>query len=268
MKSSIIHKSILKTLPLIPEIEEWHSRFKERYPLMPSWKEALNNIHLGNDNNIWTSSNYGIFSFNPLNKSIKSYLVADGLQDFEFNSNSNYQSQDGELMFIGIRGLNYFYPKDIVPKSSPPQVVIQNAVVGDESVNLNTDRIVIPWYDNKVVFDFAALSYRNPSKNQYSYNLDGYDSDWVYSSDNRRFATYTNLPAGDYTFKVKGSSNDGIWNKEGALRLGHLWEYKDDKAFIACQKLFKEAEAEFKKRTGITWKLFSNRGVVLYETVY
>ncbi len=56
LKSSIIHKSILKTLPLIPEIEEWHSRFKERYPLMPSWKEALNNIHLGNDNNILEDS--------------------------------------------------------------------------------------------------------------------------------------------------------------------------------------------------------------------
>ena len=52
----VIHKSILKTLPLIPEIEEWHSRFKERYPLMPSWKEALNNIHLGNDNNILEDS--------------------------------------------------------------------------------------------------------------------------------------------------------------------------------------------------------------------
>ena len=56
LKSSIIHKSILKTLPLIPEIEEWHSRFKEKYPLMPSWKEALNNIHLGNDNNILEDS--------------------------------------------------------------------------------------------------------------------------------------------------------------------------------------------------------------------
>ena len=52
LKSSIIHKSILKTLPLIPEIEEWHSRFKEKYPLMPSWKEALNNIHMANANNI------------------------------------------------------------------------------------------------------------------------------------------------------------------------------------------------------------------------
>ena len=169
---------------------------------------------LGNDNNIWISSNYGIFSYDPMNQSVKSYLVADGLQDFEFNSNSSYQSQDGELMFVGIRGLNYFYPKDITPKSNPPQIVIQKAIVGDSPVNLNTEKLDIPWYDNKVVFDFAALSYRNPSKNQYSYKLDGYDSDWVYSN-NRRFATYTNLPAGDYTFKVKGSNNDGIWNEDG-----------------------------------------------------
>jgi hypothetical protein len=59
-----------------------------------------------------------------------------------------------------------------------------------------------------------------------------------------------------------------IWNKEGVLRLGHLWEYKDDKAFIACQKIFNEAETEFKKRTEITWKVFSNRGVVLYDVQY
>ena len=170
---------------------------------------------LGNDNNLWISSNYGIFSYNPIDKSVKSYLVADGLQDFEFNSNSSYQSQDGELMFVGIRGLNYFYPKDIMPKSNPPQIVIQKAVVGDKLANLNSDKIEVPWYDNKVVFDFAALSYRNPSKNQYSYSLEGYDSDWVYSN-NRRFATYTNLPSGEYTFKIKGSNNDGIWNEEGA----------------------------------------------------
>ena len=59
-----------------------------------------------------------------------------------------------------------------------------------------------------------------------------------------------------------------IWNKEGALRLGHLWEYKDEKAFKVCQKIFNQAEAEFKKRTGITWKVFSNRGIILYDVNY
>ena len=59
-----------------------------------------------------------------------------------------------------------------------------------------------------------------------------------------------------------------IWNKEGALRLDHLWEYRDEKAFITCQKIFNQAEAEFKKRTGITWKVFSNRGIILYDVNY
>ena len=59
-----------------------------------------------------------------------------------------------------------------------------------------------------------------------------------------------------------------IWNKEGTLRLGHLWEYKDEKAFVECQKIFRDAEEEFKRRTGIVWKIFSNRGVVLYDTNY
>ena len=53
-----------------------------------------------------------------------------------------------------------------------------------------------------------------------------------------------------------------IWNKEGTLRLGHLWEYKDEKAFVECQKIFREAEIEFKKKTGIIWKVFSNRGII------
>jgi hypothetical protein len=59
-----------------------------------------------------------------------------------------------------------------------------------------------------------------------------------------------------------------IWNKEGTLRLGHLWEYKDEKAFVECQKIFRDAEEEFKRRTGIVWKIFSNRGVVFYDTSY
>ena len=59
-----------------------------------------------------------------------------------------------------------------------------------------------------------------------------------------------------------------IWNKEGTLRLGHLWEYKDEKAFVECQKIFKEAELEFKNKTGSVWKVFSNRGIVLYDVNY
>jgi serine phosphatase RsbU (regulator of sigma subunit) len=172
-------------------------------------------VYTSVDKNLWISSNYGIFSYNPIAKTVKSFSVADGLQDYEFNSASSYQSKDGEFLFVGVRGLNFFYPKDIIPKSKPPQIIIQKAVVGEKPIGLQANEIKVPWYDNKIVFDFVALNFRNPIKNQYSYYMKGYEDDWIYS-DNRRFATYTNLPAGNYTFKVKGSNNDGIWNEQGS----------------------------------------------------
>jgi signal transduction histidine kinase/DNA-binding response OmpR family regulator len=64
-------------------------------------------------------------------------------------------------------------------------------------------------------FQFAALDYTNPQKNQYAYYLEGLEDDWNYSG-NRRFANYTGVPPGNYTFRVKGSNNDGYWNQEGA----------------------------------------------------
>ena len=58
-----------------------------------------------------------------------------------------------------------------------------------------------------------------------------------------------------------------IWNKEGVFRLGNMWEYKDEKAFIECQNLFREAEKKFNQKTQIAVKDFSNRGIILYDTI-
>ena len=58
-----------------------------------------------------------------------------------------------------------------------------------------------------------------------------------------------------------------IWNKEGVFRLGNMWEYKDEKAFLECQKLFREAEMKFEQKVQISVKDFSNRGIILYDTI-
>ena len=58
-----------------------------------------------------------------------------------------------------------------------------------------------------------------------------------------------------------------IWNKEGVFRLGNMWEYKDEKAFIKCQELFREAEMKFDQKAQICVKDFSNRGIILYDTI-
>jgi hypothetical protein len=47
-----------------------------------------------------------------------------------------------------------------------------------------------------------------------------------------------------------------------------MWEYKDEKAFIECQKLFREVEMEFNKKTGIVHKVFSNRGIILNDVFF
>ena len=75
--------------------------------------------------------------------------------------------------------------------------------------------IVLDHDQNYFSFEFSSLSYYNPAKNQYAYKLEGVDKDWVYSG-SRRYVAYTNIDPGTYTFKVKGTNNDGVWNEKGA----------------------------------------------------
>jgi len=65
-----------------------------------------------------------------------------------------------------------------------------------------------------VTFEFAALNFVLPQKNQYKYKLEGFDRDWN-EVGTQRTATYMNLPQGSYTFRVRGSNNDGVWNEKG-----------------------------------------------------
>ena len=74
--------------------------------------------------------------------------------------------------------------------------------------------ITLPYYDNYLSFEFAALDFKNQAKHQYAYMLQGLDKDWIQCG-SRRYAAYTNLDGGSYTFRVKGSNNDGVWNEEG-----------------------------------------------------
>ncbi|MCY7360998.1 MAG: histidine kinase, partial [Ignavibacteria bacterium] len=79
---------------------------------------------------------------------------------------------------------------------------------------LVTDEINLSYRVSVFSFEFAALIYNDPEKNQYAYRMEGFDKEWIYCGI-RRFVTYTNLEPGDYVFRVRGSNNDGIWNEEG-----------------------------------------------------
>ncbi len=138
---------------------------------------------------------------------------------------ASFRSESGDLFFAGQNGFNTFHSSNInkqLPKIDITQLKISNKLVTTSTENspltksiLDTKNIELPYSQNSISFDFTAIHFSRPEKNQYAYMLEGFDKNgWIY--DNRRFATYTNLPPGNYVFKVKGSNGDGIWNETGA----------------------------------------------------
>jgi len=169
---------------------------------------------------LWMSSNYGIIRFDPKTESFRQFGIADGIQNFEYNSESFAQGDDGTLFFGGLSGLNYFNPNTLKDNPNEPIVLIESFSKSDSIFAIhksdNREELYnIYYYEKDLSFNFAAIDYRNPERNQHAYKMDGYDDYWHFSGI-RRYASYTNLPAGDYTFRVKGSNNDEVWNEEGA----------------------------------------------------
>jgi serine phosphatase RsbU (regulator of sigma subunit)/ligand-binding sensor domain-containing protein len=184
---------------------------------------ASNSVYGGlmdEQGNIWISTNNGISRFNPRTETFKNYTVDDGLQGNEFNGNSFFKSTSGEMFFGGTYGLTTFYPHEIKDNPHVPPVVITSFSKFNKEVKFDKPlsdigELVLSHNDYVFSFEFAALDYSAPSKNQYAYRMKGLDDDWVPTGSNKRFAYYTTLPSGRYEFMVKGSNNDGLWNEEG-----------------------------------------------------
>ncbi len=175
---------------------------------------------------LWISTSNGISSFNRLTKRFRNYSMEDGLQGPEFKNNCSFQTADGYIFFGGNQGFNYFHPDSIKNNLTIPRVfitafsisnVLQHPGSGNnilKSVIPDTKEIIISYKENVISFEFAALNFISSGKNQYACMMDGFDKNWINCGTNRS-ATYTNLDPGTYTFKVKGSNNDGLWNETG-----------------------------------------------------
>ncbi|MDM8529700.1 two-component regulator propeller domain-containing protein [Anaerolineales bacterium HSG25] len=178
--------------------------------------------------NLWLSTTWGLSRFNPQMETFRNYEKSDGLQSNSFlGPNAYYKSQSGELFFGGSNGFNAFHPDQIKDNPQIPPIMITDfqlankpVLIGGDSVLqkaiLETDHITLSYLDRVFSFEFAALNYRASEKNRYRYKMEGFEEEWAEVDSTRRFATYTNLDAGEYTFRVIGSNNDGVWNEEGA----------------------------------------------------
>jgi len=187
---------------------------------------AVNSILEDNHGLLWVGTNKGLSRFEPQHETFRNYDEGDGLQSNLFLLHSAYKGRNGELFFGGPGGFNAFYPDKLVDNLNMPVVVLTEfqlfnrpvPIGGDSplSQHINrADQITLSYNQSVFSFKFAALNYRAPQKNHYAYMMAGFDQDWTYVNSNRRFASYTNLDPGSYTFKVKASNNDNVWNEEG-----------------------------------------------------
>lgn len=174
--------------------------------------------------NIWLTTNGGLVRFNPERKTFRAYTEQDGLGGMEFNSGGFHQSRDGELFLGGNGMLLSLRPNQLATNRHLPKIVLtsfrkfEKTVPELDSLLANNQPIVLDYDENFFSFEWAALDYTNPSRNQYAYRLEGFEKDWVYIG-SRRFVGFTNLNAGKYTLWVKAANSEGIWNEKDMLRI-------------------------------------------------
>ncbi len=172
------------------------------------------------DGALWLTTDRGIVKYVP-GEGIQLFTRQDGLVGEQAQPNAAMKASDGQIYVGTTSGFSTFRPSVIKVNSvMPPVYITSMSILNHEEytaeglpldISLTRD-IVIGHGDNRMVtFSFASLSYCSPEKNQYAYRLEGFDRDWNYVG-NQTKATYTNLPAGNYTLHVKATNNDGVWS--------------------------------------------------------
>ncbi len=181
---------------------------------------------------LWISTNQGLARFDPDAETFRRYDAHDGIGGNEFLAGAAWKAADGRLVFGGKHGLTAFRPDQIQDNAYQPPVVLtelrlfnQPITPGGEDGLLsqplwNTGHLTFTPAQSVFSFEFTALSYAAPHRNRYRYRLEGLEERWNEVDSARRFATYTQLKAGDYVFRVQGSNNHGVWSdREAAVQI-------------------------------------------------
>ncbi|HEY4335892.1 MAG TPA: ATP-binding protein, partial [Puia sp.] len=172
---------------------------------------------------IWVSTNTGVSCFDPEAKVFRNFSGLNGLQNSNFVHGSGLRLADGEILFGGLQGFNYFDPSRLTVNRNVPAVVLTDLQIANKSVLPGksspiraqvsvADEIRLDYKQN-FALSFVALNYTLPKQNQYAYRLDGFDKEWNYTGA-MNTARYTNLDPGEYLFRVKAGNNDGVWSTE------------------------------------------------------
>jgi signal transduction histidine kinase/ligand-binding sensor domain-containing protein len=178
---------------------------------------AINSLQEDAQGRLWIGTDKGLARFDTENGMVRVYDVSDGLPSNRFTDHAALRARNGELFFGTLKGWLRFHPDTLQERTVPLTVVLTEIRKFERPFQFGTDISRLPalafsWQDDLLSFDFAALGLAQPQKAQYAWQLDGYDQDWIFGG-TKRTATYTNLPGGNYTLRVKATDETGRWHE-------------------------------------------------------
>lgn len=176
--------------------------------------------------NLWLSTAAGIAKFNPASELFIHYGLRDGLLGTDFQEAFAADAASGLFYFGHADGLLAFDPTAVFVNGYVPPLRLTDFRIFNQPVSVQagsvlnqaidqTTAITLPHAASVFSFEFSALDYTRSDQNRYAYMMEGFEQEWNEVDSNQRYVTYTSLPAGSYTFRVRGANNDGVWNEEG-----------------------------------------------------
>lgn len=196
-------------------------------PIKSSPKVPVLNIQKDNKGNLWLRTNKGLLYHDRTNGIWLEFDDSDGIKHTAHYYSKLHVAKSGRLIAVDRDGISFFDPQNlhISHKKTFPQII--RLSVNNEAPTIGTvtrETFLIPFsistlteltldhVHNHFTLEFAAMQMTAPEKNLYRHMLEGYDPDWIETDYKDRTATYTNLPAGTYTFRVKASNHHGVWS--------------------------------------------------------
>jgi hypothetical protein len=193
----------------------------ERYSINDGLPDnTIYSIAEDREQKLWLGTNKGLCWFDPITLQSQLYSPEDGVQSYEFNTNSVCKTSDDWLLFGGVNGFNMFSPAKISSSASSKNLVFTSIKVNNQEYPITDDQLSLSHNENFISFEFNLLDFYKNDKIQYAYKLDGLEKDWNYLRSAQK-ASYPGLNPGNYTFMVKAASHNGLWSDE--VTLLHLY---------------------------------------------
>lgn len=186
---------------------------------------AIYGIIPENDSVLWLSTDMGLCRYNSISGDVSAYNINDGIASNNYRRNAHLKGYSGYFYFGGLNGLTLFRPQDIRANGIPPLVKLVNIEINNQRIKAGEyfnnrviietpvselSKLVLTHKENSVAFEFLVQHYSSPVNNKMEYCLEGFDKGWISLEKGKFKQVYTNLPAGNYQFRVRGYNRDRL----------------------------------------------------------